>query len=54
VQDVALRDFRHLQRAVDAGRRAAEDALAGGAKDDLLAALVHTPSGVPASSSVHL
>ena len=54
VQDVALRDFRHLQRAVDAGRRAAEDALAGGAKHDLLAALVHTPSGAPASSPARL
>jgi hypothetical protein len=37
VQDIALRDFRGLDRAVDAGRRAAEEALAAGAKDELLA-----------------
>lgn len=35
VQDIALRDFRQLQRAVDAGRRAAEDALAAGGREAL-------------------
>ena len=30
VQDIPLRGFRHLSRAVDAGRRAAEEALADG------------------------
>ena len=35
VQDIALRDFRQLQRAVDAGRRAAEEALAGGGREAL-------------------
>ena len=38
VQEIALRDFRHLDRAVEAGRRAAEEALAAGT-DELLAAL---------------
>ena len=35
VQAISLRGFRHLQRAVDAGRQAAEDALASGGKDVL-------------------
>ncbi len=35
VQDVALREWSALERAVDAGRRAAEDALADGGADDL-------------------
>jgi predicted acylesterase/phospholipase RssA len=35
VQDIALRDFRQLARAVDAGRRAAEDALTAGGRDAL-------------------
>jgi NTE family protein len=35
VQDVALREWSALDRAVDAGRRAAEDALARGGADDL-------------------
>jgi NTE family protein len=39
VQDVALREWSALERAVDAGRRAAEDALAGGGADDLREAL---------------
>ncbi len=39
VQHVALRDFRNLEQAVDAGRRAAEEALAAGAKETLLNAL---------------
>ena len=39
VQHVPLRDFRHLDEAVDAGRRAAEEALAAGAKDALAASL---------------
>lgn len=38
VQDIPLRGFRHLQRAVDAGRRAAEEALAGGTKERLAGA----------------
>ena len=38
VQDVALRGFRNLDRAVDAGRRAAEQALADGAVDTIEAA----------------
>ena len=41
VHGIALRDFRHLDRAVEAGRKAAEEALAEGA-DALRAAL--TPS----------
>jgi NTE family protein len=39
VQHVSLRDFRHLENAVDAGRRAAEEALAAGAKEALLGSL---------------
>jgi NTE family protein len=39
VQDVALREWSALERAVDAGRRAAEDALADGGADDLREAL---------------
>ena len=35
VQDVALREWSALDRAVDAGRRAAEDALAAGGADEL-------------------
>ncbi len=35
VQEITLRGFRHLDRAVDAGRRAAEEALAAGAKEAL-------------------
>lgn len=35
VQDISLRGFRHLEWAVDAGRRAAEDALASGGKGAL-------------------
>jgi predicted acylesterase/phospholipase RssA len=35
VQDVALREWSALERAVDAGRRAAEDSLAAGGADDL-------------------
>ena len=35
VQDISLRGFRHLQRAVDEGRRAAEEALASGGKEAL-------------------
>ena len=35
VQDISLRGFRSLTQAVDAGRRAAEDALAGGGKEAL-------------------
>ena len=50
VQDIALRDFRGLDRAVDAGRRAAEEALAAGAKDELLATRA-PPTAV--SSAVH-
>jgi predicted acylesterase/phospholipase RssA len=33
VQDIPLRGFKHLTRAVDAGRRAAEEALAAGGKE---------------------
>lgn len=43
VQEIALRDFRHLDRAVEAGRRAAEEALVAGAGDELLAALAPAP-----------
>ena len=39
VQNVPLRDFRYLDEAVDAGRRAAEEALAAGAKSALAASL---------------
>jgi hypothetical protein len=35
VRDIPLREFRQLSRAVHAGRRAAEEALAGGAKERL-------------------
>jgi predicted acylesterase/phospholipase RssA len=35
VQDVPLRGFRSLDRAVDAGRRAAEQALADGARETI-------------------
>ena len=33
VQDISLRGFKHLDRAVDAGRRAAEEALAAGGRE---------------------
>lgn len=49
VQDIALRDFRHLDRAVDAGRRAAEEAFAVGARDELLAALAKRPTAMAAA-----
>lgn len=39
VQDIPLRGFRRLYEAIDAGRRAAEEALAAGAKETLEAAL---------------
>jgi NTE family protein len=39
VQHMSLRDFRHLETAVDQGRRAAEEALAAGAKEALLDSL---------------
>jgi NTE family protein len=39
VQQVSLRDFRRLETAVEEGRRAAEEALAAGAKVALLDAL---------------
>ncbi len=35
VQDISLRGFRYLERAVDAGRRAAEEALSAGGKEAL-------------------
>jgi predicted acylesterase/phospholipase RssA len=35
VQDITLRGFRHLQRALDAGRRATEEALAAGGREQL-------------------
>jgi NTE family protein len=35
VQHIALRDFRHLDRAIEAGRRAAEEALATVSKGEL-------------------
>ena len=35
VQEISLRGFKHLDRAVDAGRRAAENALASGGKEAL-------------------
>jgi predicted acylesterase/phospholipase RssA len=38
VQDVSLRGFRNLDRIVEAGRRAAEEALAGGGREALEAA----------------
>ena len=37
VQDIPLRDFTQLDRAIEAGRRAAEQTLAGGGKEILLA-----------------
>jgi NTE family protein len=39
VHDLSLRDFRRIEPAVDAGRRAAEEALAAGLKDQLVAAV---------------
>jgi NTE family protein len=51
VQHVPLRDFRHLDTAVDAGRRAAEDALAAGGREALVAAFASgasAPAAIPA------
>jgi predicted acylesterase/phospholipase RssA len=45
VQDIPLRGFRHLSQAVDAGRRAAEEALARGAKERLVRAESAPPAG---------
>ena len=39
VQDIPLRDFRQLEQAIDAGRRAAETALADVGEDDLASTL---------------
>ena len=39
VQDVPLRDFRSLDRAVEAGRAAARQALDAGGRDTILAAV---------------
>jgi predicted acylesterase/phospholipase RssA len=48
VHDLSLRDFRNIEPAVEAGRRAAEEALAAGLKDDLLAAVTkRSRSAVP-------
>ncbi len=47
VHELSLRDFRRIDPAIDAGRRAAEEALSGGAKDALLAAL--SPRQVPSA-----
>jgi NTE family protein len=52
VQHVSLRDFRHLQAAVDEGRRAAEEALAAGAKEELLASLAEPSMPAAALSGV--
>jgi len=49
VQSVSLRDFRSIDRAIDAGRRAAEEALEAGAKEALLAALTEE---APASAAL--
>ena len=38
VQDVSLRNFRNLDRIVESGRRAAEEALAGGGREALVEA----------------
>jgi hypothetical protein len=50
VQGVSLRGFRSIDRAIDAGRRAAEDALTAGAKEALLAA--HTEGAPTAAAPV--
>ncbi|HEX2302465.1 MAG TPA: hypothetical protein VHH57_02480, partial [Gaiella sp.] len=42
VQDVPLRDFRSLDRAIEAGRTAARKVLDGGGREAILAA-VTTP-----------
>lgn len=39
VQEIALRDFSQLDKAIEAGRRAAEDALAAGGKEALAASM---------------
>ncbi len=39
VQDIPLRDFRSLDRAIEAGRAATRDALDAGARDEILAAV---------------
>jgi predicted acylesterase/phospholipase RssA len=44
VQHIALRDFRHLDLAIEAGRQAAEAALAGGAASDLRPGGVTSPA----------
>ena len=43
VQDIQLRDFSQLDRAVAAGRRAAEEALDDGGKEALAEALAVVP-----------
>jgi predicted acylesterase/phospholipase RssA len=43
VHELSLRDFRRIDSAIDAGRRAAEEAMSGGARDALLAALSSRP-----------
>jgi NTE family protein len=50
VQDLALRDFRHAGRAIEAGRRAAEEALAEGAAAELRQTIAER-RGVPVSLS---
>jgi NTE family protein len=42
VEGVALRDFSRLDQAIDAGRRAAEEALASGGKEALVALLTES------------
>jgi predicted acylesterase/phospholipase RssA len=51
VEEITLRDFRRLDRAVEAGRRAAEEALGARAKDELLAALAQAPAVLPVVST---
>ena len=48
ITGVALRDFRRLDEAVDAGRRAAEEALASGALDTLTASTARAAAPVRA------
>jgi hypothetical protein len=39
VQDIPLRDFRSLDRAIEAGRAATRAALDAGARDEILASV---------------
>ena len=52
VQDISLRGFKHLDRAVDAGRRAAEEALAAGGREAFAPTTGHRAPALRSTATV--